>query len=105
MAAGFPFTFEMSASYVISLVYLAVFGSVVAFWAYLTLIGRIGAHRAGYATVLFPVVALLLSALFEGLEIDASIIVGTALVLLGNVFVLEGRVRRPVSRSKASRMV
>ena len=70
---------------------MAVFGSVVAFGAYLTLLGRIGAHRAGYATVMFPVVALILSLSFEGLKLDLPIVLGTALVLLGNVLVLKER--------------
>ena len=66
-------------------------GSVIAFGAYLTLLGRIGAHKAGYAMVMFPVVALILSILFEGLELDLTIILGTLLVLTGNIFVLETR--------------
>ena len=88
---GYEFTFEGTFTYIASLVYLAVFGSVIAFGAYLTLLGRIGAHRAGYATVMFPVVALLLSILFEGLRLDFAIIAGTSLVLLGNVLVLRER--------------
>jgi len=86
--AGHAFTFEFSAAYVVSLGYLSFFGSIVAFGAYLTLLGRIGANRAGYAMVMFPVVALILSILFEGLAIDAAVIVGTALVLAGNLCVL-----------------
>ena len=89
--AGHPFTFDTSAGYVISLLYLVVFGSVIAFGAYLTLLGRIGAHKAGYAMVMFPVVALILSILFEGLDLDLTIIIGTLLVLTGNIFVLETR--------------
>ena len=85
---GHPFIFDWSVSYMLSLAYLTVFGSIVAFGAYLTLLGRIGAHRAGYAMVLFPVVALVLSMLFEGLELDGPIVVGTLLVLAGNLFVL-----------------
>jgi len=85
---GHPFVFDGSTGYLISLAYLTVFGSVVAFGAYLTLLGRIGAHRAGYAMVIFPVVALILSMLFEGLQFDVSILLGTALVLAGNMFVL-----------------
>lgn len=88
---GHEFVVDWSAAYMISLAYLTVFGSIVAFGAYLTLLGRIGAHRAGYAMVMFPVVALLLSILFEGLQPDATIIVGTALVLAGNLFVLWAR--------------
>jgi drug/metabolite transporter (DMT)-like permease len=91
LLAGHPFDFEWSAGYVISLAYLIVFGSVIAFGAYLTLLGRIGAHKAGYAMIMFPVVALILSILFEGLQLDLPIVAGTLLVLMGNVFVLETR--------------
>jgi drug/metabolite transporter (DMT)-like permease len=91
LADGHPFVFEATPGYVISLLYLAIFGSIVAFGAYLTLLGRIGAHKAGYAMVMFPVVALILSALFEGLHIDSTIIAGTLLVLTGNIFVLRNR--------------
>lgn len=88
LVEGREFTFDPSVGYVISLAYLAVFGSVIAFGAYLTLLGRIGAHRAGYASVMFPVVALILSMMFEGLALDMSIISGFALVLTGNLLVL-----------------
>ena len=91
-AAGHEYTFDWSFEYAVSLAYLAIFGSVLAFGAYLTLLGRIGAHRAGYATVMFPVVALVLSILFEGLQLDRSLLIGTLLVLAGNLLVLtEGR--------------
>jgi len=90
-AAGHEYTFDWSFEYAVSLAYLAIFGSVLAFGAYLTLLGRIGAHRAGYATVMFPVVALVLSILFEGLQLDRTLLIGTALVLAGNLLVLAGR--------------
>jgi drug/metabolite transporter (DMT)-like permease len=89
LSQGKPFTFDPSAGYIISLAYLSIFGSVIAFGAYLTLLGRIGAHRAGYATVMFPVVALILSILFEGLNLNGYIIVGFTLVLAGNLLVLK----------------
>ena len=92
---GQTFNFEWSAGYIGSLVYLIIFGSIIAFGAYLTLLGRIGAHRAGYIMVLFPVVALILSMLFEGLQLGASLIVGTILVLAGNVFVLKKDLTEP----------
>jgi drug/metabolite transporter (DMT)-like permease len=96
VANGREFSFEWSAAYIGSLAYLTVFGSIVAFGAYLTLLGRIGAHKAGYAMVMFPMVALLLSTLFEGLEINSTTVLGTVLVLTGNVFVL--KTRTPASR-------
>ena len=85
---GQEFTFDPSVAYIVSLAYLTVFGSVIAFGAYLTLLGRIGAHKAGYASVMFPVVALVLSILFEGLALDKYIVAGFALVLAGNLLVL-----------------
>ena len=89
VASGHTFNFDATFTYIASLVYLAIFGSVIAFGAYLTLIGRIGAHRAGYAAVMWPVVALALSMVFEGLHLDAWIITGTSFVLLGNLLVLK----------------
>ena len=89
LVSGHEFNFDATFTYIASLTYLAVFGSVVAFGAYLTLLGRIGAHKAGYATVMFPVVALILSLAFEGLRLDLAIIIGATLVLLGNLLVLK----------------
>lgn len=90
------FIFDTSPGYVLSLLYLSIFGSIVAFGSYLTLLGRIGAHKAGYAMVMFPVVALVISVLFEGLELSSSIVAGVSLVLAGNVFILRGN--RPKGR-------
>lgn len=98
LAEGQPFVFDPSPGYVLSLLYLSVFGSIVAFGSYLTLLGRIGAHKAGYAMVMFPVVALLMSVLFEGLELSKPIVAGVGLVLVGNVMILRrnGRDEHPV---------
>ncbi|CAD7850511.1 MAG: hypothetical protein [Olavius algarvensis Gamma 3 endosymbiont] len=60
-----PFNYDSAIAYSLSLIYLAVFGSILAFGSYLTLIGRIGADKAAYAAVLFPVIALGISTLFE----------------------------------------
>ena len=85
---GAQLEFDSSASYVIALFYLAIFGSVIAFGSYLTLLGRIGLDRAAYVTVLFPIIALLLSTWFEGLQWSLVQLVGVGLVLLGNAVVL-----------------
>ncbi len=68
LATGQPLLFDLSWPYVSSLLYLALFGSALAFGAYLTLMGRIGADRAAYTAVAIPIVALLLSTLFEQLR-------------------------------------
>ena len=82
------FNFDPSFSYVVSLIYLSVFGSALAFTLYLTLVGRIGPEKAAYASVLFPIVALTLSTLFESYTWSALAGVGVVLVLIGNVIVL-----------------
>ena len=88
LAKGDQFVFDWSVSYVGSLVFLAVVSSVIAFAAYLTLLGRIGTDRAGYAAVMFPVAALVISSYMEGYQMDALAGFGLVIVLLGNVFVL-----------------
>ncbi len=88
---GVEFTFDPSFGYVGSLLYLAVFGSVIAFGSYLTLLGRIGADRAAYVNVMVPMIALALSVMFEGLQFGVFEFAGVALVLLGNVIVVRRR--------------
>lgn len=88
LARGLPFAFDASPAYVISLAYLAVGATVIAFWTYLTLVGRIGPDRGAYASVLFPVVALALSTLFEGFVWTRADVFGVVLVLAGNALVL-----------------
>lgn len=85
---GTPITVDWEFSYVASLLYLAVFGSVVAFWAYVTLIGNIGPDRAAYTSLLFPVVALLISTAFEGYQWSLLGLAGFCLVLIGNWLVM-----------------
>jgi drug/metabolite transporter (DMT)-like permease len=91
LGQGKPFNFDPSPGYVISLLFLAIFGSVIAFAAYLRLLGEIGMERVGYAAVMVPIVALVISALFEGLELDAHIFIGVSLALAGNIFILARR--------------
>jgi drug/metabolite transporter (DMT)-like permease len=88
---GTPLVFDWSWSYTLSLVYLALFASVFGFGAYLTLLQRIGADRAAYSSVLFPLIALGLSTLVEGYRWTPLAALGVALVLAGNLIVL----RRP----------
>ena len=85
---GKPFIIEPTLSYFGSLIFLAVVSTVVAFAAYLTLLGRIGAARAGYSTVMFPVFALLISTALEGYAWTPYAIAGLALVAIGNVLVI-----------------
>ncbi|MBI3149693.1 MAG: DMT family transporter [Betaproteobacteria bacterium] len=88
MLSGTSWTMTWSLPYVSSLLYLTVFGSVAAFLSYLTLIQRIGADRAGYVGVLVPMVALVMSTLFEGYRWHPEAAAGLVLCLAGNVLVL-----------------
>ena len=94
VAAGNSFAFEATRSYVLSLLYLAMFGSILAFAGYLTLIGRIGAARASYVGVMVPVIALAVSAAFEGFHWQLLTWLGMAVAVAGNVLVLRDAARR-----------
>ncbi len=95
MARGISFAFDASIPYLASLGYLALFGSVFAFAAYLTLVKRIGAGRAGYTGVVMPVLAMAMSTLFEDYRWSAAALAGMTLVLAGNLLVLR---REPPAR-------
>ena len=82
--SNYPIQFEWTFIYVGSLLYLVIFGSVIAFGSYLTLVGRIGPGRAAYATIAFPVVAILVSVLFEDYHLTPLALVAVALVVAGN---------------------
>lgn len=92
-AGGKSLAFEWTAPYGLSLAYLAVFGSIVAFAGYLTLIRRMGVARSGYIGVMVPVVALGVSAVFEGFRWHAFTGLGIAVSVAGNVVVLRQRAR------------
>jgi len=99
---GAPWRFDLAFDYVASLMYLAAFGSVVAFVSYLTLLGEIGAARAGYVGVAVPLVALALSTAFESYRWTIPAIVGAAMCVAGNVLVLlpERSIRAAAAREE-----
>lgn len=101
VVTGVPWSFAATPSYLLSLAYLAVFGSVVAFVAYLTLAGDIGADRAGYVGVVTPVVALLLSTALEGYHWTMPAIFGAVLCLGGNALILKKK--DPSSSARAAK--
>jgi drug/metabolite transporter (DMT)-like permease len=84
LALGAKWTFDAHPMYIVSMLYLAVFGTVVAFLCYLTLLKREGAGLASYTNVVTPVVAMLLSTLFENYRWTWIAALGVALALVGN---------------------
>ncbi|GGO89422.1 membrane protein [Marinobacterium nitratireducens] len=91
LSGGAAFAPEWTVSYLGALLYLAIFGSVLGFAAYFTLIGRIGAGPAAYATLLFPLVALSISTLVEGYRWTPGAMAGMALILTGNLVMFSPR--------------
>lgn len=86
---GKHFQFVQSFEYLGSLVYLSIFGSIIAFGCYLALVGNIGAERAAYATLLFPLVALAISTVWENYEWTGSALFGVGFILCGNLLMLQ----------------
>ena len=85
---GKSFSFSFTLPYISSLLYLSIFGSVIAFGSYLTLLNRIGAHQASYANIIFPAVAVVISTFVEGFSWSIHTVLGLVFILLGNLVVL-----------------
>ncbi|MGB9988110.1 DMT family transporter [Pseudoduganella rhizocola] len=64
-ASGQSFALPTAPRYWAGLLYLALFGSVIAFACYFTLIDRIGGQKAVYIGVVTPVISVLLSIRLE----------------------------------------
>jgi len=93
MILGRELNFSFEPGYMVSLLYLAWFGSAIAFGAYLALIRKIGSARAAYCSVLFPVVALLVSTVFEDYHWSTTAVAGIVLILAGNWLALSRTMR------------
>lgn len=85
---GVEFSFSSKPSYVLSLIYLALFGTVIAFACYFILLRDIGPEKASYSIVLFPFVAVALSTFYEGFEWHVNTVLGFVFVIIGNAIVL-----------------
>ena len=96
---GREFNFSFESGYVWSLLFLAIFGSAIAFGCYLLLIRTIGSARAAYSSVLFPVVALAISTLVEDYQWSVLAAVGISLTMVGNWLALR-RTKRPLAPAK-----
>lgn len=85
---GKSFSIGSTPEYLWSLLYLSLFGSVIAFGCYFALLKRMGPEKASYVIVLFPLVAVVFSSLFEDFQWQLSTLLGFTLVLTGNALVL-----------------
>jgi len=92
VVAGPP-VLEISFVYIASLLYLALVGSTLAFSLYFTILRRIGPSQAAYTSLLIPIVAMLLSTVFEGYRWSLAAILGVTLALGGLFIALKERRR------------
>jgi len=90
---GTELLFEYSFNYIASLTYLSIIGSIFAFIFYLKLLENVGAGRAGYVGVVMPVLALIISTVFENLEWQIDLIMGLPILIFGAVLVLNQKIK------------
>ena len=91
---GAELLFDYSFSYISSLLYLALIGTVVAFYLYLKLLESIGSARAGYMGVVMPIIALIISTIFEGLQWTNNLIFGLPVLIFGCVLILNQKSKK-----------
>lgn len=91
LTMGQPLNLPSAPSWWLSLVYLALAGSVLTFACYLTLIERVGPGPAGAIGVMTPLLALIVSVLLEGYRPDLFTAIGAALAIGGNALILARR--------------
>ena len=89
-----PVLFDASAKYILSLIYLAAFGSIVAFSTYLKLLGEIGPDRAVYIAIITPAIAIVISTIFEGYQWDLYAFFGIFLLFSGNILALRFKTQK-----------
>jgi len=91
---GAEIIFDNSISYILSFLYLSIIGSVVAFYLYLKLLENIGSARAGYIGVIMPIIALIISTIFEGLQWTNNLIIGLPVLIFGCVLILNQKSKK-----------
>lgn len=87
IATGQRFVIPTPPEYWAALGWLSLIASVTGFLCYLSLVNRLGAAKAGYMAVLFPLIALSISTLLEDYRWHWIASVGVILILLGCLMV------------------
>lgn len=97
MLLGKPINFETTLNYSVSLLYLSIFGSIIAFSTYLKLLGEIGPDRSIYIALITPAIALIISTFFEGYQWDLFAVLGILLLFSGNILALRFKTKTTVA--------
>ena len=88
LISGASYQLPQNNDFYFALLYLALFGSVLAFGAYMKLLQRIGSDKSTYVVLVYPIVALGLSTLFEGYVWTGLAAFGVVMVLVGNAIAM-----------------
>lgn len=86
-----PPVIDTRPAYLGGVLYLGIIGSVVTFPLYFRLIRDIGPGKAAYTGVLIPVVAMILSTIFEGYIWSTLALAGGVLAMAGLVVAMQAR--------------
>jgi len=92
-ATGAEILFEFTPKYIFALIFLSVFGTIIAFYLYLNLVNNIGPGRAGYVGVMMPVLALFISTIFENLEWTNNLLIGLPILMVGSVLIINQKTK------------
>ena len=96
---GDTFSLPINFAYISSLLYLSVFGSVIAFGCYLTLLNNIGAQKTSYANIMFPAIAVLISSFVEDFQWSLFTVIGLTCIFIGNIIVLSKKTVQPETKT------
>ena len=99
LATQGPPQFDDRPAYALGILYLGLLGSVVTFPLYYGLVRKVGAGTAAYSSVIVPIVAMILSTLFEGYVWGPLPAAGAAITLTGMVVAMRGRTAAPPRRA------
>ncbi|UOR16248.1 DMT family transporter [Qipengyuania aquimaris] len=99
LATQGPPQFDSRPEYALGILYLGLAGSVITFPLYYGLVRKVGAGTAAYSSVIVPIVAMVLSTLFEGFVWGPLPAAGAAITLAGMVVAMRGRAAPPPRRA------
>jgi len=80
---GNPFSFIWTARAVFSIFYLTILGTIAAFWLYYWLLSRIESTKAMTISLVTPLIAVIIGAIFLGEKLPPQTIFGGLLILSG----------------------
>jgi len=89
LTKGVSFNVQLTSEFLISFAYLSIFGTIIAFWAYLKLIESVGPSKAAFTSVASPVIALVVSTIYENLHWTLLLGLGATFCIAGNIIALK----------------